>query len=253
MDCIMSRFFLIAISGASALFPLSIAKADIFVDGTTVARNLGQGVLASGTLSGSNPSAFNNNFLVWNTQDTTSTTTNANAVSLSELDLVEVSGVQFLRLALDAQEAGKAKAQITITNLVINVFDETDTAFSSPFTVWDFSNDGSNNIVINDDTTVPDEDLTLTPLGNGADVAFLIPRSLFIGTDFIGADKLKITVSGLSDRDNGSDEFDLYTGSDAVFLGANDLVALTAVPEPSSTILLVTSIGFALLRRRKSK
>lgn len=84
--------------------------------------------------------------------------------------------------------------------------------------------------------------LTVKPLGNGADMALLIPVSLFAGKGLTGTSTL-VFRSMQSDGQDGNDEW--MFSSAGQFFDPTD--PITVVPEPVTPILLLSGavlLGF---------
>ncbi|MEQ1903933.1 MAG: PEP-CTERM sorting domain-containing protein [Pirellulaceae bacterium] len=238
----MFRIFAIA---AIAVCMPAFANADLFISGTS-STPLGGGIIANGTDTTS-ASLYRTPELI---KDLDNSETDLGRTALSNIDLVTIMGVQHFRIFLDQQETGGGGKKLSLTDLVIKIYDVTDVTFSNPHLLWDYNQATNGSIVLNDSS----QPATDSPLGNGTDMAILIPRSMFAGTGFRGKDILELMATEGSDGDNGGEEFaSRKVGAGIVFLDPNQMAA--PVPEPGSTFLTITAttLAFALLRRRKSR
>lgn len=97
--------------------------------------------------------------------------------------------------------------------------------------------------------------LTLTPLGNGADMALFIPVASFNGLNLTGSDTFIVRATH-SLSHNGNEEW-LFTDrgitTPVQFFGPNDPIfdpSMNNVPEPSTFVLGLLGAGLLALRRR---
>ena len=227
----------------------SSANADVFIDGTTADLSLNDGVFVDAQFLDAAPNDFADNFLVWTSSETEKTSDGS--TQLNQLDVINVNGLWYFRFAIDLQESGGVgEAKVTVTDLSVDVYDQTDTDFSDPTTIWS----SADTLVFNDVTDPGFTELTATYTGNGADVVFHLPAELFAGTEFVGADRVKVTIGGLDpltqDRNNGAEELVLYSGSNGFFIGDDDPAN---IPEPGSAGLVLLAFGITGVFNRRRR
>lgn len=175
------------------------------------------------------PSAFNNNWVVVPTDSTASSAPTA----LSAIPVVfsyhnNLNNFVFVLDTQEVQGAGREALQIDSITLTVN----------GTLIVWQ----SAEPILLN--STAP---FTNTPLGNGGDMALLIPVRYFDGLNLTGSSTLVFTVT-MSLGNNGSDEWQLNSlvYPNMFFYNPNDPIDST-VPEPSSFVLTLVGIGLASL------
>lgn len=138
----------------------------------------------------------------------------------------------------DAQETNPARAvALDVIELLVN-----------NTVIWS----SADKIVVNNDPLNANH--TLTPLGNGSDMALYLPVYYLAGYNFTGNTQFVFRVTQ-SDSDNGNDEWRLTNfgvSRPINFFGPNDPVTGPApVPEPSSLALLAAAGCAWFLRRRR--
>lgn len=101
----------------------------------------------------------------------------------------------------------------------------------------------------------PSAPLTLTPLGNGADMALFIPVASFNGLNLTGSDTFIVRATH-SNSHNGNEEW-LFTDrgitTPVVFFDPIDPIfdpGVNGIPEPSTFDLGLLGAGLLALRRR---
>ena len=180
------------------------------------------------------PSMFSVNFLVHGNG-----TYSSADFMLSQVPYTVVGGLRYFAIVYDAQEtSGGRPVQIDNVTLYVN----------GVGVVWT----STDAMLLNSTTPYTD-----SPLGNGPDMALLIPVSVLDGLGLVGSNTARLTVTQ-SQSDNGPDEWE-WTDKGIIggvsFFGPNEPISSVVVPEPSTAGLIL--IGCALLlavrKGRKSK
>jgi hypothetical protein len=241
-SCIRNRSFALL---ASALVMPSAFAATVNINGGTsvyVAGTSGASAFVVGYGSSQNaiPSTFSSNFQV-NTSD--GTPQSSGTLQFLQIPYASVGGSLYFALVLDAQEVSSNQANPQREALRI---DWVRITVGSTL-VWQTTD----SILLN--ATAP---FTLTPLGNGADMAIFIPVSIFNGFNLTGSTTFVFTAQH-SLGDNGSDEWiftDRGIGGGTQFFGANQIIqAAEPVPEPSTWALSLLGAAALALRSRKRR
>ena len=239
---------------AAALCLSSNTSASIVIDGTSLDVNI-PGTSADATLTAysvflgndpGSPSLFNNEVLNYpGTSDPDVVA--GNTIQMSDVPVYTIDDQTYLRLIYDAQETSPAK-QIDITSILINVGGQDVWAYDSSPT----GGDGA--IIVNPDGT-PDTELTIKPLGQGADLSLLIPMTVFDGLGLTGSDDFVLSASQIN-SDNGNDEwaFQGFAGEESIisYVDPNDVIGVV-VPVPATVWLFGSGlIGLIGVARRKA-
>ena len=208
----------------------------------------GTGLDSMGTVSGTTaaaiaeasvnaaPSSFSQNLLVL-----TNGTEDSSAVPFASGGWLDVSGTAYLPLVYDMQETANNE-DVLIGTLRLCLFAACGDGGSVE--VWS----STENIDVNTDSG----DLTLSPLGNGADLAVLVPLSVFDGHGVTEADSFFFQATQ-SKGDNGNDEWALSdqgineAHTFAIFSPDQD-ISSGVIPEPGTGVLL--GAGLLALARK---
>lgn len=179
------------------------------------------------------PATFNSNFLVVSGNGTEFSSV---PQLFSDVGYTTLGSTRYFAFVLDAQEISKA-ASLSIDSVRISV---------NATEVWRTTEA----ILLNSTAN-----LTLTPLGNGGDMALYVPVNVFGGLSLTGSSTFVFHATH-SLGDNGGDEWRLtdygVTGVVRRF-GPNDPITsdpVTPIPEPSSALLLLTGIGLVAVSRK---
>lgn len=182
------------------------------------------------------PSSFSNNFLVINNE-----TKSSSPIAFSTVPYVtSLAGELFFAFVLDSQET-QAGASLQFSNIRLLV---------NGIAIWT----STDALLINDGLANNDPNTTRTPLGNGADLALMIPVYAFNYLGLTGASTFVFEATETLGH-NGNDEWKLiapgYAGT-AFFTPNTPVYSPQAVPEPSTLALTMTAV-LALLRGRRSR
>ncbi len=242
-----------ALFGFLVLLPLSSLAAPIDVDGTPLVEVVVPGITANGIADGYDllnsaiPSSFSTNFLVLGDE-----TKSSAPIPISQVPYTSIGGTLYFAFVYDLQETNNNE-EVVIEDVTISV-----TGIGDVWTMTD-------SLILNFNGT---SNLTLTPLGNGADMALFIPVSVFDGLGLTGSNTIVFT-STQSGSNNGNDEWILtdrgvvrpgcdgtgdpddcaplpqFAPDEAVSSGA------ATVPEPASIALLGAGVLLLVSFRRK--
>jgi PEP-CTERM motif-containing protein len=164
------------------------------VDGTplvevSVAGTSGNNGIADGydLLNDAIPSTFNVNFLVLGNE-----TASSAPIQIADVPFTLIGGSPYFAFVYDLQETN-SNEDVSIDDVIISV--------TGVGEIWS----STDVLLLNYAGTL---NLTLTPLGNGADMALFVPVSAFDGQSLTGADTLVFT-STQSLSNNGDDEWTL--------------------------------------------
>jgi hypothetical protein len=183
------------------------------------------------------PSSFSNNFLVINNE-----TKSSAPIAFSTVPYVTgLLGELYFVFVLDSQETQQGVSlqfdTITLTVGGLNVWTMTDS------------------LRINDTTVLADQ--TRTPLGNGADLALMIPVWFFNNLGLTGNSTFLFTATETLGH-NGNDEWKLiganYAGT--AFFQPNTPINSSVpapVPEPSTLLPLVAAAGWLWRHPRNTR
>lgn len=251
----MEKFYLSVAIGTVSLLLSSVASAaSIIIDGNSSGVSI-PGTTANATLTAysdalgndpGSPSLFNNEVLNYPGMSDPNVVT-GNTIQMSDVPIYTIGGQTYLRLIYDAQETNPAK-QINITSLAIDV---------GSTTVWEYDPAlTGDSIIINPDGsggTTPATDLTIKPLGQGADLFLLISTSIFDGTGLTGSDDFVLSASQTF-SDNGNDEwaFQGFSGEEGIISYTDPNALISQVPIPAAAWLFGSAmLGLVGVARRK--
>ncbi len=187
------------------------------------------------------PSTFSKNFLVVSGNGTEFSSA---PLLFSNVGYTSLNGQAYFAFVLDAQET-QSNASLSIDRVRITV---------NGVEVWRTTEA----ILLNSGAK---STRTLTPLGNGADMALYVPVAVFDGLSLTGSSAFVFSATH-SLGHNGGDEWRLTdygvirdpTGVVRRF-NPNQLIAsdIYSIPEPSSGLLLLAGLGVLSLARRFSR
>lgn len=209
-----------------------------YVNGTSGANAF---ALGYGATQNAIPSTFSSNFQV-NTSNGTEQF--SSTLQFMQIPYASVAGGLYFALLLDAQEIASNAANPNREALQIDMVKIT----VGSTLVWQTTD------IILLNATAP---FTLTPLGNGADMALFIPVSIFNGFNLTGSSTFTFSATH-SLGHNGSDEWiftDRGIAGGTQFFGANEIVqAAEPVPEPSTWgLTLFGAFGLLAATRRRDR
>ena len=179
------------------------------------------------------PSTFSTNFLVKGDG-----TGSSSPITFSTAPVTTLVGNKYFVFVLDAQEPNNTVAALQITNISISV---------NSNVIW-----SSTDTILLNSTAIR----TLTPTGNGADMAVYIPVAAFNGLNLTGASTFVFSATHF-DSSGGNEEWiftDRGIPTAVSFFPANGVIQdIPSVPEPSTGALALLSgafFGFRLYFRR---
>jgi len=235
----------------------SIASASIVIDGTSLGVSI-PGTTADATITAystflgndpGSPSLFNNEVLSYpGTSDPNVVA--GNSIQMSNVPIFTIDNNTFLRLIYDSQETSPKK-QIDIASIAITVGGQL---------IWAYDSGSNGPIIVNPDGTggtTATTNLTIKPLGQGADLALFIPMTIFDGMGLLGSDNFVLSASQVN-SDNGNDEwafqgFAADAGTYSYF-DPTDMITsgIAVVPVPAAVWLFGSGLlGLVGMARRK--
>ena len=225
------------LSLAIALLSSPLYSAQILVDGNNTQLFVGSTGLPAvvygfDATNAAIPSTFSNNFFVKGDGTASST-----PITFSSAPTTYLGGMRYFVFVLDAQEPGSNQA-ISLDNMSISV---------NNVTIWSTTD----TLLLNSRSP-----LTLTPQGNGADMAFYIPVAVFNNLGLTGSSTFVFTVTQ-SQSSGGNEEWeftDRGIPTAITFFAPGETIVDVVVPEPSTTVLAFSSLlalaGFAKYRMK---
>lgn len=175
------------------------------------------------------PSTFNSNFLVKGDG-----TGSSAPITFSTAPTTTVGSLRYFVFVLDLQETNKNES-LSVTNVSITVNNQV---------IWQSTDD----ILVNSTTA-----LTLTPLGNGADMALLVPVAAFNGLGLTGADTFIFSATHALSH-NGNEEWQFtdrgITSQIVFYLPGESIEDVPAVPEPSTIAFAMAGLGLIAFRHK---
>ena len=177
------------------------------------------------------PSTFSTNFLVKGDG-----TGSSSPITFSTAPVTTLVGNKYFVFVLDAQEPNKLES-LQVTNISISV---------NSNVIW-----SSTDTILLNSTAIR----TLTPTGNGADMAVYIPVAAFNGLNLTGASTFVFSATHF-DSSGGNEEWiftDRGIPTAISFFPANGVIQDIVVPEPTTGALALLSgafFGFRVYFRR---
>jgi hypothetical protein len=178
------------------------------------------------------PSTFSSNFLVKGDG-----TGSSAPITFSTAPYSAVGGKRYFVFVLDLQETSNNES-LLISNVSVTINNQT---------IWQ----STDSLLVNSSTP-----LTLTPLGNGADMALLVPVAAFSGLGLTGSSTFIFSATH-SLSNNGNEEWqftDEGITSQVAFFQAGELVQdIAQVPEPATILNAAAGLGLvAYFRGRRN-
>ncbi len=228
-----------ALSVATFILFCSAARATVIVNGDntqlflTGTNGLAAVVFGYDATNAAIPSSFSNSLLV-----KADGTSSSSPITFSSAPFTTLLGNRYFAFVLDAQEP-KNLESLQITNISITV---------NGNVIW-----SSTETILLNSTAI----LTLTPQGNGADMAVYIPVAAFNGRNLTGASTFIFSATHFGSS-GGNEEWlltDRGIPTAVSFFPTSGVIQdIPAVPEPSTFALAVLSgafVGFrAYIRHR---